>query len=604
MNAIVQPAHVNEKYHLFIDTDSRPTIRNLDGSLTRIPDNRFGRWWVRTHYQSVSATQEARAWYAQCNPEHVGSIPYLCTPPMQHQHLSLYRMLISNCALWLDMGVGKTFICLMHMLYCFNRLQDRAALFLVVSPVSVFVTWEDEVKKHVARNAHMRVLLAHGAHKKKTLNQLRLAPPSRPSLLITSYATLPNIVDDIKRLPIFSMYLDESSQIKNLEANRTKAALRVAYGIPNLKRYCLSGTPSTSSPEGFYTQYELLGRGFSGSPDLLTHTKMYVKSLRFCRAQLPDGKVVNCQAWPREGENENAWMDRWLNANGPDGTNQTYKQMGFYFGWRATTPRVIRMLNFYHKPIDTQNLDRLNRITQLHAYTLKKEDVVKDLPEKTFTVRSVEMAPEQREAYNRFVKENIAVLDNKQIRFNDRQSPHAKLVQIANGYIVDDQKKVHYFQNNPKLADLLVIIEESGDQRGVIWSPWRPQIAQVVAFLKKNHIDCRQIHGDVTPDERRTIMHEFQKPDGPRWLVANPEVAGIGLNMTWGTLAIILASWYRPDTRLQLVDRMHRIGQKNAVTVMDLIAKNTLESKILSDLKQDIDTEKTIIRMNDLTGAN
>ena len=98
-------------------------------------------------------------------------------------------------------------------------------------------------------------------------------------------------------------------------------------------------------------------------------------------------------------------------------------------------------------------------------------------------------------------------------------------------------------------------------------------------------------------------MHEFQKPDGPRWLVANPEVAGIGLNMTWGTLAIIMASWYKPDTRLQLIDRMHRIGQKNAVTVIDLITKHTLENKILHSLRNNINVENIIIKMSHLEGA-
>jgi len=501
------------------------------------------------------------------------------------------------------MGVGKTFICIMHMLYAYSALRDRAALYLVVCPVSVFVTWEDEIVKHVLPEAKMQVLLAHGARKKKLLSTLRVSPPTRPTLLVTSYATLVNIVDEIKRLPLFSMYLDESSQVKNLDADRTKAAMRVAYGVPNLKRYCLSGTPSTSSPEGFYSQYEILGTGFSGSPDLVTHRKTYIKSLRFCRAMLPSGAVVHIQCWTKDGEKENAWMERWLSSHGPDGQNITYQQMGFHFAWRVRDHRTIRLLNFYPKDIGTKNLERLNRITQIHAYTLTKESVAPDLPEKSFTVRAVEMNAEQQKAYKDFITQNMAVLNNTNIRLNDKQSPHAKLIQIANGYLTDAEGQVHYLKKNPKLEDLLVIIEESGSQRGVIWSPWRPQIAQIVAFLKKHGIDCREIHGGVKPEQRREIMHEFQKPDGPRWLVANPEVAGIGLNMTWGTLAVIMASWYRPDTRLQLIDRIHRIGQKNAVTIIDLITKNTLERTILQSLKNDIDVEKVIIRMTDLTGA-
>lgn len=146
------------------------------------------------------------------------------------------------------------------------------------------------------------------------------------------------------------------------------------------------------------------------------------------------------------------------------------------------------------------------------------------------------------------------------------------------------------------------IIEEAGDQKIVIWSPLRPQIAQVSQFLRQElGKKCLELHGGVAPKDREAIVHGFRDTDA-NFMVANPVVGGLGLNLQFSWLQIFMSNWYSPDVRGQAEDRQHRIGQENPVCCLDLVTRGTLEAGILRTVLGEIKLEKTLISMTTIFG--
>jgi SNF2 family DNA or RNA helicase len=117
----------------------------------------------------------------------------------------------------------------------------------------------------------------------------------------------------------------------------------------------------------------------------------------------------------------------------------------------------------------------------------------------------------------------------------------------------------------------------------------------VMQHFKKQKLTAWEIHGGVPVKEREEVLRQFRATEPPCYLVANPEVAGMGLNLEFSNYQIFLTNWFRPDTRLQAIDRQHRITQTNPVIVIDIIVNGTLEKRILDALSQEIQVENKIL---------
>lgn len=603
MNTTQIPFYVNKPF-LFLNDKNFPVVREPNGTERLFSNTRMGRWLIRTLYDEMTASPDAQRWFAQENPTKYDPIPHLIHPPQgAYQILALYRMTLSNCALWLDMGLGKTYISLAFALR--ELFLGNGNVTLIVCPTSVFLTWQEEIEKHVDDKCNPHIVLAHGPNRKKALSPLKqgLLSPLNPIFILTSYETLKNVTQDLEHIKIHRAFFDESSKIKNMKSQRTKCAHDFIRQHPEARVFCLSGTPSTTSPTGFFSQYEALGRGFSGFPDVLSFEKEFVASALFARCALPNGRDVHIQADKRyispSGHDEHAF-EHWLRTHKPMGSSQSYLDLGYRIS-KNRGDRVIRILNFYPRVYGTKNTDKLRDITRARAYSVKKENVAKDLPPKTYVTRTVALTADQEKAYQEIVNKQIIGIDGVRFRFADHTGPYAKLHQVCQGYVNHDGTTTR-FKTNPKADEILDIIEESGDQKIVIWSSFLEQIHILEEAFKKADIPTKSIYGAVSLQNRSEIIQSLRASNECRILIANPEVAGMGLNLTFATLEIFASNWFKPDTRIQAEDRLHRIGQHNPVTVIDVIAKNTMEVALLANARKKIDTENRILTHKQLLG--
>ena len=78
------------------------------------------------------------------------------------------------------------------------------------------------------------------------------------------------------------------------------------------------------------------------------------------------------------------------------------------------------------------------------------------------------------------------------------------------------------------------------------------------------------------------MVSEFQDPAGPPVLLASLKAGGTGLNLTAADHVFLLDPWWNPAAEDQAADRAHRMGQDRPVIVYRMVARNTVEERILA----------------------
>ena len=137
-----------------------------------------------------------------------------------------------------------------------------------------------------------------------------------------------------------------------------------------------------------------------------------------------------------------------------------------------------------------------------------------------------------------------------------------------------------------KLETFLELIEEAvdGNHRVLVFSQFVKLLKLVQEALPVEH--C---YLDGSTVDRASEIERFQKSSIPVFLISL-KAGGTGLNLTGADTVIHLDPWWNPAAEQQAIDRAHRIGQTQPVTVFRLIAEHSVEEKILAlqDRKKDL----------------
>jgi SNF2 family DNA or RNA helicase len=81
--------------------------------------------------------------------------------------------------------------------------------------------------------------------------------------------------------------------------------------------------------------------------------------------------------------------------------------------------------------------------------------------------------------------------------------------------------------------------------------------------------------------DRQSLVEQFQQPDGPPLFLISLKAGGLGLNLTNADYIFLMDPWWNPAVEAQAIDRAHRIGRQKKVVAYRLIARDTVEEKIL-----------------------
>ena len=230
----------------------------------------------------------------------------------------------------------------------------------------------------------------------------------------------------------------------------------------------------------------------------------------------------------------------------------------------------------------------------------RKEDVLKDLPEKYEVIITTEMSQEQRKLYDAFrlqAKEQLKSSDGGS-KIMEVLSIITRLRQIC----VDPSTFVDNFTGESgKITALKDIIKDKmqDGHRFLIFSQFVSALNIVKDEIEKMGIKYYMITGDTSAKERLRICNDFNKDDDYKIVLISLKAGGTGLNLVGADVVIHLDPWWNYSAESQASDRAHRIGQTRTVEVIKLIAENSIEEKVVNLQNEKKELVDKVISDND-----
>jgi SNF2 family DNA or RNA helicase len=323
--------------------------------------------------------------------------------------------------------------------------------------------------------------------------------------------------------------VDESSKIKNHTANRAMRA--VSFGRMSEYRTIMTGTPIANGPMDMFMQFEFL------DPDIIGLGDFYSFRNRYAIMGGYDNKEI--------------------------------------IGYR--------------------NLDELTEIVAPFVYQVRKKDAL-DLPPKLYVTREVELTDEQRRLYGTMKRGRIVATGDKSHIVENVLEKMLRLQEIAGGFVSyadagaakgKKTKRERIDKVLSKVTELLAIAEEAEGQSVIVWCAFKDEIYACVAALCNvyGRAAVVEIHGDID-EKQRNINKDLFQSGKARFLVGNAATGGLGLDMTAGSIEVYYSNTFNYIDRQQSEDRAHRIGQTKQVTIIDLVARGTVDAVIIEALRQ------------------
>lgn len=410
--------------------------------------------------------------------------------------------------------------------------QGEANKALVVCPTAVLGNWAREIDMF----SDFSSTVLHAPRPER----LKLFKRKTDFYIINFEATLESrFLTQLLELDADIVIFDESSRIANPKAQQTKACIEVA-GHGKF-RYILNGTPIANKPISLWSQFYALDFGETLDASYNSFRRTYFASIKM-------------------------------------------RSKGRYY-------------NIY-KIRNKEVMNNLAKKINNKAIRYTKEECIKDMPDKTYHVRRINMSAATRKLYTEMydnAKLEIAKLGTS-ITAEILLTKFVKALQVTSGYIRTDDGNYIQLKKNPKMDELRALIEEIVPESAVvIWCKYLHTIKMVEQMLEKMHLNYMTIIGDV--DDKSAVAQRFQDTsieDLPI-MVCQIRSGGVGINLHKASYSIFLENEWRLQDRYQAEDRIHRIGQKNACTYIDLVMQGSIDEQVLKSIHKNQDIAEYIL---------
>ncbi|HMV81866.1 MAG TPA: SNF2-related protein [Blastocatellia bacterium] len=373
---------------------------------------------------------------------------------------------------------------------------------LVVVPQSLVFNWQQEAARFTPE---LRVLNHTGQSRQKG----ETAHFADYDMILTTYGTLRNDVEDLKNFQFDYVVLDEAQWIKNA----TSASAKAARQLQGSHRLGMSGTPIENHLGELWSLFEFLNPGMLGAASVF---KMTSGSAR----------------------------------NSDEATRKVLAQ--------ALKPFILRRT---------------------------KQQVATELPAKLEQTLYCELEPAERKTYN----ELRDYYRNTLLERIDSEGLGKSKIQVLEALLRLRQAALHPGLIDPSLADqdsakldlLLEQIDEvlEGDHKALVFSQFTSMLAILRDRLDKMGVVYEYLDGQTR--NRQKVVERFQKDPEVSLFLISLKAGGTGLNLTAAEYVFLLDPWWNPAVEMQAIDRAHRIGQERQVFAHRLIARDTVEEKVL-----------------------
>lgn len=396
--------------------------------------------------------------------------------------------------------------------------KERPMRTLVVASKAIIHTaWKKD-----AELMDVPLVVAHHANRRKRFELIR---EPGDHVLVTNYEQFRAHAEEFAKSGVARVIFDESSKLKNRKAKVSIAAHK--FGDNCREAYLLSGTPAPNCPTELWSQLRTLNVRASGASFFSWAHKWFIPIMQPGRG----GKQV---------------IGKWVSK--------------------------------------TDQVSAFNDSLRPWSWALRKEDCL-DLPPQVDQIREVELSKDERKQYDTIVDELRMTVpaeegpcENVSVTVAG-EAVMMKLRQVVGGAVRVDGEAVEI--GSSKVDALLETIGELGDEPTVIWCEFRADIDRIARRLTANGDRCGIIDGR-TSHRVGEIVDDFVAGRTNR-IIAHPKAAGHGTDGLQKVCryAIYFGLSFSAEEHAQSRDRIHRSGQKQSVTYIYLIAKDTIDEPLL-----------------------
>lgn len=265
--------------------------------------------------------------------------------------------------------------------------------------------------------------------------------------------------------------------------------------------------------------------------------------------------------------------------------NSFYAFRNRYFdmvGYGNYTPVLKRHM-------EPELMERLHQI----AFRATKEDCL-DLPDRADIHRWVELEPDALRLYRELVRDSYAELANSQVIATNVLTRLLRLSQLTGGFLGNDSGMVEQV-SRAKLDVLMDIVDSSTaeSKKLVIMCRFIPEIEAIAALLDQRGIGYACIRGGLP--NREGEVQRFQNDPDCMVFVGQIATAGLGLTLTAASTMVMYSLDYSMSNYEQAKARIHRVSQTNRCTYIHLLAKGTVDEKILKALHEKADLARMLV---------
>lgn len=242
----------------------------------------------------------------------------------------------------------------------------------------------------------------------------------------------------------------------------------------------------------------------------------------------------------------------------------------------------------YHRRLNEgpEILEELNRLIKPFILRRRKKEVIKELPDKIEKRLLVTMEEEQKKVYKTYANYAVELIEKK-VKDSEFQSSKIEILsyitKLRQLCLDPSVLMPDYKGESAKLEALVELLQQSIEEghRILVFSQFTSVLKNIGKRIGAEGISFSYLDGSVPSEKRMNMVRSFNEGENSVFLISL-KAGGTGLNLTSADIVIHFDPWWNPAVEDQATDRAHRIGQTNVVEVIKLIAKGTIEEKILS----------------------
>ena len=263
----------------------------------------------------------------------------------------------------------------------------------------------------------------------------------------------------------------------------------------------------------------------------------------------------------------------------------------------------LRFANPIERDKDDAARDTLRKLIQPFILRRTKDQVLKELPSRTEITLPVELSTEEMAFYEALRREALEKLNDSEAQAGQKHlQVLAEIMKLRRACCNPSLVKPELAIPSTKLEQFSELIAELLDNghKALVFSQFVDHLKILRAHLDKQQITYQYLDGSTPAKKRKQSVDAFQTGEGDIFLISL-KAGGTGLNLTAADYVIHMDPWWNPAVEDQASDRAHRIGQQRPVTIYRMVAKGTIEDKIVALHKAKRDLADSLLTGTDMS---